>query len=152
MDLTITVRGCDQCKRTDRPATRYTLTVESGEPVTRDLCAEDAAPLEAAFGPLAPAEELSPEAAFKEHLLTLMGEQERENRARRARREAEWREQNAAPAGEAPAEEAPAEVAEPKKAAPKKAASAKKAAPRKRAGTKSLTITEIETLKAEGKL
>lgn len=54
MDLTITVRGCDQCKRNDRPATRYTLAVENGEPVTRDLCAEDAAPLEAVFGPWRP--------------------------------------------------------------------------------------------------
>ncbi|MGW2419753.1 hypothetical protein ACWC0C_10955 [Streptomyces sp. NPDC001709] len=57
MDLTITVRVCDICERKDRPATRYTLTPENGEGVTRDLCAEDIAPVEKVFGPLVPAEE-----------------------------------------------------------------------------------------------
>ncbi|MEV5149979.1 hypothetical protein AB0L14_37910 [Streptomyces sp. NPDC052727] len=57
MDVTITVRVCDICKRRDRAATRYTLTPEDGEPRTRDLCAEDVAPVEAVFGPLKPAEE-----------------------------------------------------------------------------------------------
>ncbi|MEU3265126.1 hypothetical protein [Streptomyces bacillaris] len=50
MDLTITVRVCDECKRRDRDATRYTLTPEEGKPRTRDLCDEDAAPLLAVFG------------------------------------------------------------------------------------------------------
>ncbi|MGW3336219.1 hypothetical protein ACWDCL_01895 [Streptomyces sp. NPDC001009] len=56
MDVTITMRVCDECKRRDRPATRYTLTAEEGEPVTRDLCDDDAAPLLAVFGD-APKEE-----------------------------------------------------------------------------------------------
>ncbi|MFF4244294.1 hypothetical protein ACFYY2_07440 [Streptomyces sp. NPDC001822] len=56
MDVTITVRVCDICKDKDKPATRYTLTGESGEAATRDLCAEDAAPVEKVFGPLKPAE------------------------------------------------------------------------------------------------
>ncbi|WP_282703762.1 hypothetical protein [Streptomyces sp. CC219B] len=60
MDVTITVRVCDICKRRDRPATRYTLTPEDGTPKTRDLCAEDVAPVEKVFGPLAPAEEEAP--------------------------------------------------------------------------------------------
>ncbi|MGA5019240.1 hypothetical protein ACPCAA_17710 [Streptomyces griseoincarnatus] len=50
MDVTITVRRCDNCKSPDKEATRYTLTVDEGEPVTRDLCDEDAAPLLEAFG------------------------------------------------------------------------------------------------------
>ncbi|WP_369186480.1 hypothetical protein [Streptomyces sp. R08] len=151
MDLTITVRGCDQCKRNDRPATRYTLAVENGEPVTRDLCAEDAAPLEAVFGPLAPPEKPSPQDAFKEQLLTLMNEHEEETNALRARREAEWRKENPAPVKKAPAKKTAAKKTAPaKKTAVKKAAPAKKA-PAKKTGTKSLTVAEIEALKAEGK-
>ncbi len=50
MDLTITVRVCDKCKRQDRDATRYTLTPDEGKPVTRDLCDEDAAPVLEVFG------------------------------------------------------------------------------------------------------
>ncbi|MFF7254781.1 hypothetical protein [Streptomyces microflavus] len=145
MDLTITVRGCDQCKRNDRPATRYTLTVEDGEKVTRDLCAEDAVPLESVFGPLPQAEEMSPEDAIKEQLLTLMEDHDRDNRARRARAEAEWREKNPAPAKKAPAKKAAT-----KKTAPAKKTVAKKTAAKK-TGTKSLTVAEIEALKAEGK-
>ncbi|MFJ3974899.1 hypothetical protein [Streptomyces sp. NPDC090021] len=45
MDLTITVRVCDKCKRQDRPAKRYTLTPDEGRPIQRDLCDEDAAPV-----------------------------------------------------------------------------------------------------------
>ncbi|MFK0099250.1 hypothetical protein [Streptomyces sp. NPDC091040] len=148
MDLTITVRGCDQCKRKDRPATRYTLTVEDGEKVTRDLCAEDAAPLEAAFGPLPKAEEMSPEDSFKQQLLTIMEDHERATKARRAQREQEWRDENPAPAKKAPAKKTAAK----KTAAAKKAAPAKKTTAAKKAGTKSLTVAEIETMKAEGKL
>ncbi|MER8116264.1 hypothetical protein [Streptomyces sp. NPDC094031] len=145
MELKITVRVCEVCKSTERPATRYTLTPEGGEPVTRDLCADDAAPLEAAFGPLVPSEKPSPLAAFQAELLKLMEDHERETRARRARREAEWREQNPEPAKKAPAKKAPA-----KRAAPAKKAAAKKA-PAKKVGTKSMTVAEIEALKAEGK-
>ncbi|NWF28259.1 hypothetical protein HW130_18625 [Streptomyces sp. PKU-EA00015] len=50
MDVTITVRVCDICKRRDRPATRYTLTADEAEPRERDLCDEDAAPLLDLFG------------------------------------------------------------------------------------------------------
>ncbi|MEU2111509.1 hypothetical protein [Streptomyces sp. NPDC019507] len=50
MDVQITVRVCDICKRQDRPAIRYTLKPEHGEAKTRDLCAEDVAPVEAVFG------------------------------------------------------------------------------------------------------
>ncbi|NUV86583.1 hypothetical protein G6W61_10225 [Streptomyces sp. KAI-26] len=144
MDLTITVRGCDQCKRKDRPATRYTLTVEDGQKVTRDLCAEDAAPLEAVFGPLPKAEEMSPEDAIKEQILTLLEEGEREASARRARREQEHREQNSASAKRPPAKKAPAKQTTAKKT-PAKQTTARPP------GTKSLTVAEIEALKAEGK-
>ncbi|MFE0771958.1 hypothetical protein [Streptomyces sp. NPDC058861] len=141
MDLTITVRGCDQCKRNDRPATRYTLTVENGEKVTRDLCAEDAAPLEAVFGPLPKAEEKSPEDSFHEQLLTLMEDHERKVVARRAQREQEHREQNPAPEKKAQA----------KKAASKRTTTAKKTAARtttRRGRTPVKTLAEIEAEKA----
>ncbi|MCX5237214.1 hypothetical protein OG824_18610 [Streptomyces prunicolor] len=49
MDVTITVRVCDICKRRDRNATRYTLTPDEGEPRQRDLCDEDAAAVLAVF-------------------------------------------------------------------------------------------------------
>ncbi|MFI1655609.1 hypothetical protein ACH4ZU_11980 [Streptomyces sp. NPDC020472] len=49
MDVTITVRVCDICKRQDRPATRYTLTVDGAKPKVRDLCDDDAAPVLATF-------------------------------------------------------------------------------------------------------
>ncbi|MER5851025.1 hypothetical protein ABT126_29365 [Streptomyces sp. NPDC002012] len=151
MDLTITVRGCDQCKRNDRPATRYTLTIENGEQVTRDLCAEDAAPLEAVFGPLPQAEELSPTDAFKEQILTLLNEHEEEATARRAQREAEGREANPAPAKTAAVKKAPAKKAtSARKTTAAKKAAAKKA-PAKQSGTKSMTVAQIEALKAKGK-
>ncbi|MEW1694475.1 hypothetical protein [Streptomyces sp. NPDC091278] len=172
MDLTITVRGCDVCKRNDRPATRYTLTPESGDPATRDLCAEDAAPLEVLFGPLVPAEKPSPEDDLRMQLTTLMSQHEEDTQQRRARAEAAWRQQNPtpaeeplveeAPAQEAPAEEAPARAGTARKAAARKTAAKKttsarkatekKAAPARRTGTKSLTVAEIQALKAEGKL
>lgn len=50
MELTITVRLCDQCKSKDRPTTRYTLALAGSEPRERDLCDEDAAPLRDLFG------------------------------------------------------------------------------------------------------
>ncbi|MFI5861802.1 hypothetical protein [Streptomyces sp. NPDC051546] len=50
MELTITVRLCDQCKSKDRPTTRYTLALVGSEPRERDLCDEDAAPLRDLFG------------------------------------------------------------------------------------------------------
>ncbi|MFI6275929.1 hypothetical protein [Streptomyces sp. NPDC050988] len=50
MDVTITVRVCDICKRRDRNATRFTLTPDEGKPRQRDLCDEDAAPVLAVFG------------------------------------------------------------------------------------------------------
>jgi hypothetical protein len=49
MDVTITVRVCDICKRQDRNATRYTLTPDEGESRQRDLCDEDAAAVLAIF-------------------------------------------------------------------------------------------------------
>lgn len=61
MDLTITVRVCDKCKRRDRPATRYNLRVDEAEPIQRDLCGDDAAPLVELFD-LTPAEESEPAA------------------------------------------------------------------------------------------
>ncbi|MGW8743562.1 hypothetical protein [Streptomyces sp. NPDC055794] len=152
MDLTITVRGCDQCKRTDRPATRYTLTAESGEPVTRDLCAEDAAPLEAVFGPLASAEKQSPTDTIKEQLLTLMIEHEEEAQTRRAQKEAEWRKANPAPVKQTVAKKTAAKKTAPaRKAAPAKKTATKKAASSRKTGTKSLTVAEIEALKSQGK-
>ncbi|MFJ2814345.1 hypothetical protein [Streptomyces sp. NPDC087294] len=151
MDLTITVRVCEQCKSNDKPATRYVLTVESGEQVTRDLCAEDAAPLEAVFGPLARTEELSPEDALKQQIRNLMDEYDRDSRARRFRAEAEWRAQNPEAATKTPAKKTAAKKTAPaKKTAAKKAAPSKKA-PAKKTGTKSLTVAEIEAMKAEGK-
>ncbi|MGW0705078.1 hypothetical protein ACWD4G_03720 [Streptomyces sp. NPDC002643] len=62
MDVTITVRVCDKCKRQDRPATRYSLTADESKPVTRDLCDEDAAPVLAVFD-LAVVENSEPEPA-----------------------------------------------------------------------------------------
>jgi hypothetical protein len=56
MDVTITVRVCDICKDKDKPATRYSLTPDGDETVTRDLCHEDAAPVLAVF-------DLTPEGA-----------------------------------------------------------------------------------------
>ncbi|WP_405978873.1 hypothetical protein [Streptomyces sp. NBC_00158] len=50
MELTITVRLCDQCKSKDRPTTRYTLALAGSKPRERDLCDEDAAPLRDLFG------------------------------------------------------------------------------------------------------
>ncbi|MBT2544516.1 hypothetical protein J7E99_28410 [Streptomyces sp. ISL-44] len=50
MELTISVRMCDQCKSKDRPTTRYTLALAGSAPRERDLCEEDAAPLRALFG------------------------------------------------------------------------------------------------------
>ncbi|MFD3325792.1 hypothetical protein [Streptomyces sp. NPDC058701] len=50
MELTITVRLCDQCKSKDRATTRYTLALTGAEPRDRDLCDEDAAPLRDLFG------------------------------------------------------------------------------------------------------
>ncbi|MEU7030039.1 hypothetical protein AB0A60_25580 [Streptomyces sp. NPDC046275] len=132
MEVTITVRGCDTCKRTDRPTTRYTLQSERGQAVTRDLCAEDAAPLEDVFGPLVPAEEPSPQDAVKEQLLTLMGEHEEDTRARRARAEAEVREAKSAPA---------------RKTTQAKKTTAKKTT-RRRGGTPVMTLEEIEAKKA----
>ncbi|MFE0104124.1 hypothetical protein [Streptomyces sp. NPDC059009] len=166
MDITITVRACDYCKKNDRPTARYTLTPEKGEPVTRDLCAEDVAPLEALFGPLVPVEVQSPQDVFKEQLLALMEEHERDNRARRASVEAKRRilrgvvpheapvdgAEGKAPAKKTTAKKAPAKETAAKKATPAKKTTAKKTTAAKKTGTRSLTVEEIEAMKAEGKL
>ncbi|MER7109679.1 hypothetical protein [Streptomyces sp. NPDC000229] len=65
MDVTITVRVCDKCKRRDRPATRYSLSTEGDEPKTRDLCDEDAAPVLEVFD-LTVSEAGEPEPAQRE--------------------------------------------------------------------------------------
>jgi hypothetical protein len=119
MDVTITMRVCDICERRDRPATRYTLTSENGEPKTRDLCAEDAAPIEKVFGPLETAEEEKPGPLYL----------------------------NAAEEGAEEGEPA-AKKATARKTTAKKTTAKKAAAPRRRGRTPVRTLDQIEAEKA----
>ncbi|MEV3858489.1 hypothetical protein AB0J38_29765 [Streptomyces sp. NPDC050095] len=125
--------------------------------MTRDLCAEDAAPIEALFGPLTPAVEPSPNDAFQAQLIALMAEHERASQEARARKEKEWQATHTVwPTKKTPAKKAAAVAAAKKTAAkkttPAKKATAKKTTAAKKTGTKSMTIAEINAKKAKGEL
>jgi len=134
MELTITVRACDVCGRGDRPTTRYTLTSENAEPVTRDLCAEDAAPLEAAFGPLATPEGKGPADVFLTHLHAAVAEAGRQTTG-------EPDQPQTAPVVKA-ARKTAAKKTTAKKAASKTTATKRTASPRGR--TRVVTLEQIE--------
>ncbi|MFG2147365.1 hypothetical protein ACGFRG_24740 [Streptomyces sp. NPDC048696] len=129
MEVTVTMVVCDVCKRQDRPAQKYLLAVGDTEPVRKDLCVEDAAPVVALF--------FEPEAAAPEAAVTLDGPQGHDRETARPAREP------AAPAKKAAAKRAPA-----KKATAKKTTAKKTATRRKSLGARTLTPEQIEAEKA----
>ncbi|MGP3686253.1 hypothetical protein ACTVZO_16360 [Streptomyces sp. IBSNAI002] len=127
MELTITVRLCDQCKNKDRPTTRYTLALAGCEPRERDLCDEDAAPLRDLFGDDLAAQgppELAPLERAAAAILAAVEDQK----------------------AEVPGQQSPASKPKPKKAAE----GGKPARPAgRRSRTPVMTMDEIEARKAE---
>ncbi|MFI0985012.1 hypothetical protein [Streptomyces exfoliatus] len=118
--MKITLLICDNCKRRDRAAETYSLTIGDSEPVQRDLCEECAAPIVALWDLATEAKKLA--RVFQEP-----------------------------PVQDSDASKPPAKKALAKKTTAKTTATKKTAARRSR-GTKSLTIEEINALKAAGKL
>lgn len=129
MEVTVTMVVCDVCKRQDRPAKKYLLAVGDTEPVRKDLCVEDAAPVVALF--------FEPGTAALEAAVALDGPEGQDRETARPARE------SAAPAKKAAGKRAPAKKATAKKT------TAKKTTPRRTGlGARKATPEQIEAEKA----
>ncbi|MFI9205302.1 hypothetical protein [Streptomyces sp. NPDC053048] len=125
VELQITMLVCDVCERRDVPAKRYTLAVEDGEPIRKDLCLDDATPLIKLFYPGASV------AAFTEAEAEAAPETPAEE--------------------EAQAEEEEPQAAPMKRAAPRTRPAAKKATAAKRTTAKKAAAKKTTAKKAAAK-
>ncbi|WP_265106701.1 hypothetical protein [Streptomyces sp. ET3-23] len=150
MEVQVTMLVCDECERRDVPARKYTLAVEGGEPIRKDLCLDDAAPLLKLFYPGASlASFAEEESATAESAEETAPEQAPEQETPPAPRTAPAR--RATPVKKTVAKKAtPARKTAAKKT-PAKKATTKKGAGRERLGARVMTLEQIEAEKAARK-